>query len=720
MSSGLVCATDSRVQTPQLTSVEAEAIRRLRLAAAVSVLAEMILPAVEAAFFPRPDWLAIEIQAIWLGLTLALWAATWHPNFPRVWKPAALLFSAGLILSAGILSVKGASLAPFMFLLVLLPVGGTIFPWEPKWQAGMSALCLFFGLLFSSQLDWHNHLVISGLSAMVASILGSHLVTASLTGQRSRIDDYLRALTRSEEKFRKIFETSSSVIAIHSIPDGSIMDVNPAWERAFGYNRQEIIGRLPTDLAFAPDPDGFVQWFGSLKIGDGGAEPTPVGLRDNHGNLVHCVYSWTTLELNGRDCVLIVGQDVTARVEAEEALRQNQEALVDQERLKAVGELASGIAHDLNNSLNALLLRVELLCSDSALLSRHGDALQLISRIVRDAASTIGRVQDFARPGHGRPVESVNLNAIISQSIEIAKSTLEERNFLFGRSIHVESSIPALPFIVGEPVELRQIFLNLLLNAQDAMPAGGTIRLTGNIERDKIVVKVEDEGQGIAEEIRGRIFEPFFSTKGKAGTGLGLSIAAASMARIGGTISAANRPEGGAIFTLNFPITPAKAPEHAQDSSPNIKPRRVMLIDDDSDNLRALSALLEWKGHSVIRASSSGEALEKLTSSQVDMVFCDLGMPELDGWEIARRVKSQTPSPAFFLFTGWSAEIGADDPRLGLVDAVIAKPVDPGILDGLLAGQHSQNYFPRNRSEESRALNGSSSTSDSSQGRAPR
>ena len=695
MSSRLVCATDSHEQTPQLTSVEAEATSRLRLAAAVSVLAEIILPAVEVTLFPRPDWLAVEIQAIWFGLTLALCAATWHPRFSRVWKPVVLLFSAGLILSAGTLSVKGASLAPFMFLLVLLPVGGTILPWEPKWQAGMSSLCLSFGLLFSSQLDWHNHVVISGLSAMVASILGSHLVSVALTKQRRSINDYLRALTRSEEKFRKIFETSGSVIAIHTIPDGSIMDVNPAWERAFGYSREEIIGRLATDLLFTPDPRRFVRWFGSLKIGDAGAEGAPVALRGNHGNLVHCVYSWTTLELHGRDCVLIVGQDVTARVEAEEELRLNREALVDQERLKAVGELASGIAHDLNNSLNALLLRVELLCSDSSLLSRHSDALQLISRIVHDAASTIGRVQDFARRGSGRPVESVNLNAIIGESVEIAKSTLEERNLLFGRSIRVESMIPALPLILGEPVELRQSFLNLLLNAQDAMPAGGTIRLTGKIEDDKIIVKVEDEGQGIDEAILERIFEPFFSTKGQAGTGLGLSIASASMARIGGSISAANRPEGGAIFTLIFPISPAKTPEHAQDDSLNIKPRCVMLIDDDPDNLRALSALLEWKGHSVVRAASSVEALQKLTYSQVDMVFCDLGMPQLDGWEIARRVKSRKPSPAFFLFTGWSAEIGADDPRRGLVDAVIAKPMDPQILDGLLAGQRSPKFPSR-------------------------
>jgi PAS domain S-box-containing protein len=690
MNPGAVHTADFAEPALQLESAEAEATTRLRLAAAVSVLAEIILPAVEATFFARPDWLAIEIQSIWFVLTLALWAFTWHPRFPRLWKPAVLLFSAGLILSAGILSLKGASLAPFMFLLVLLPVGGTILPWEPKWQAGMSYLCLLLGLAFSSQFDWRNHLVLSGLSAMIASILGSHLVSAGLAKQRSHINNYLMALIRSEEKFRKIFETSGSLIAIHTMPDGRIMDVNPAWEKTFGYSREDVLGRLPDELRFTPDPGSFVRWISTLHLGDAGAELTPVVLRAVHGNSVHCVYSWTTLALNGRNCVLIVGQDITARIEAEEALRLNREVLVNQEKLKTVGELASGITHDLNNSLNALRLRVELLSSDPVLLSRHNDSLQLISRIVRDAASTIGRVQDFVRHADERHVGDLDLSAIIRQSVEIAKSTLEERNSLRGRSIRVEVNVPALPPTVGEPAELRQVFLNLLLNAQDAMPGGGTIRITGSAQNNKIIVKVEDEGHGIPEENLARIFDPFFSTKGEKGTGLGLSIASAAMARIGGSISAANRAGGGAVFTLNFPIASARSLGHAPSYSQKIEPRRVMVIDDDLDNLQALSALLEAKGHTVIRMHSSGEALEKLTCSQIDVVFCDLGMRQLNGWELARRVKSTNEPPLFFLLTGWAAEIRADDPRRDLVDAILVKPVDPNVLDGLLAAPQSE------------------------------
>jgi len=580
-------------------------------------------------------------------------------------------------------------LGPFIFLLVLLPPAGTILPWEPLWQAGMSAICLVLGLLFSTQFDWQNQLVVSGLSALVASILGSHFVSTALTKQRVSINVYLQDLTRSEEKFRKIFETSGSLIAIHCIPDGRIEDVNPAWERTFGYSRQEALAKLPAELALTLDGNDFAHWVGSVKLGDAGVQQVPMVFRGREDKSVHCVYSWTTLGLNGRECVLVVGQDVTARVQAEEELRRNREVLMNHERLKAVGELASGIAHDLNNSLNALRLWVELLRADSSLLPRHYDSLQLISRIVHDAGSTIGRLQDFARRRHDRPVENVNLNAIISQSVQIAKSTLEEKNSLLGRSIRIVLELPGLPLVLAEPTELRQIFLNLFLNAQDAMPTGGIIHITGRIEHETILVEVEDEGQGIPEEHLSRIFDPFFSTKGERGTGLGLSIAYAAMARIGGTIFAANRAKGGAIFTLTFPIAKARHAQEGQHSCARMRPLRLLVTDDDQDNLQSFSAVLESRGHTVIKANSGAEALDKLmdVNAPVDVVFCDLGMPLINGWEIARRVKFFEAPPIFYLVTGWASEIPADDPRRRLVDGVIAKPVDLTILDRLLAGQ---------------------------------
>lgn len=673
----------------QPTSPDQEAVIRLRLAAAVSLIAELILPLYETAFLARPDYLAILIQTIWFALTLSLLAATWHPRFIRIWKPAVLLFSTALIFSSGTLSIKGASPAPFLFLLVLLPVGGTCLPWETRWQAGMSAICIIFGSAFASQLEWRSGLVISGLSAMVASILGSHLVNEALTRQRRRIDADVKALIRSEEKFRKIFETSASLIMISSLPDGRIVDVNPAWERSFGFSRAEAIGQSPSELALITDGAGYERWLGGLKIGEAGALQDPVVFLGRGQEPVHCVYSWSTLELNDRPCVLVVGQDITARVRAEEELRRNREAMVNQERLTAVGELASGIAHDLNNSLNALRLNVELLRVERNIPPDHRNRLSLVSGIVSDASATIGRLQDFARRRHDRPVKAVDLATIIRQSVDMVRSTLERKSSLVGRSTRVEVNLPAMPLILGEPVELRQTFVNLLLNAQDAMPRGGAIRIGGEVGADALMITVEDEGQGIHEEYLSRVFDPFFTTKGERGTGLGLSIAYGSMARLGGSITAANRRAGGAIFTLRFPLAPpASVPSVSPRLSRQIQPRRVMVIDDDADNLEALSALFKSRGHSVKAANSGAGALKELMREDcaVDVVFCDLGMPEINGWDIARQVKSRTAPPVFYLFTGWAQEIRPDDPRRRWVDAVVPKPVEPHLLDQLLAG----------------------------------
>ncbi len=686
-----------------LPSIEAEAISRLRLLTAVSVLTEIALPAAEAVFSTRPDWTAIKVESIWCAVTLVLFGATWHQSFIRIWKPASLLFATVLIVSTGILSTKGDSPAPFMFLLVLLPVGGAILPWKTRWHCGLCALCLLSGLTFATRFHWQDHLVISGLPAMIASMLGCHFISVALTRQRNRINAYLQALEQSEGKFRKIFETSGSLIAIYSISDSHIVDVNPAWEKTLGYSRDEVLGRLPGDLELIPAGDHFVRWVSSLKTGDAGIEQVPVVFRGRQGTLVHCIYSWSTLELNHQDCVLVIGQDVTTRVQAEEELRHNRELLVNQERLKAVGELASGIAHDLNNSLNALRLWLEVLCADPSVTSRHENALQLISRIVRDASATIGRLQDFARRRHDRPVESVDLNAIIGESVQMAKSTLEEKNLLLGKSIQVELELPRLPLVVGDPSELRQLILNLLLNAQDAMPGGGTIRISGHVEQEVIAVRVEDEGYGIPQEHLSRIFEPFFSTKGEHGTGLGLSIAYAAMARIGGSISAVNRAERGAMFTLNFPIAYPVPIRNTQQDADEIQPLRVMVTDDDANNREAFKTFLESRGHTVIATSSGAQTLEKLIDEKllVDVVLCDLGMPLMNGWEVARRVKSLQMPPFFLLVTGWAAEIPPNHPDRDLVDAVIAKPVDLQALNQLLADISLAKFTPGKRTEQS-------------------
>jgi len=411
-------------------SSDEEAVIRLRLIATVGLIVELIIPIYEAIFVARAESLAIQIHFIWFAVTLALLAATRHPRFVQFWKPAGLLFSSAMILISGIWSIRGASPAPLFFLLVLLPVGGACLPWQTQWQAGISAICIVFGFAFASQLEWSSAWVLSALSAMGASVVGSHLFNRAQTRQRERTGSYMKAVTRSEEKFRKIFETSASVVAIFTVPESVIVDVNPAWEKTFGICRAEAIGQSPVELGLVQDATAYLQFFASLKRGDAGELQDPVIYRVRCKDPIYCVYSWSTLELDDALCVLVVGQDITVRIQAEEELRRNREAMANQDRLTAVGELASGVAHDLNNSLSALRLNLELLRAERIIPADYHKRLDLLTRIVTDAHSTIGRLQDFARRRHDRPMRAVDLSTIIHQSLEMARGTLEEKNAL--------------------------------------------------------------------------------------------------------------------------------------------------------------------------------------------------------------------------------------------------------------------------------------------------
>jgi PAS domain S-box-containing protein len=676
-------------------SPDQEALIRLRLAALVGLIVELILPIYQTIFLAHVEWQSIEILAIWFALTLALFAATWHRGFVRIWKPVTLLFSAAMIFTSGYWSIEGASPARFFFLLVLLPVGGACLPWETTWQAGMSAICIIFGFGFASRLEWRDGLVFSGLAAMVASIAGSHLFNRALSRYRERIGSYVKALSRSEQKFRKIFETGASVVAIFTVPEGLIIDVNPAWETAFGISREQAIGQSPVELGVVSDVPAFRQFFAALKTGDTGALKDPVVHRGRPGTPVYFLHSWATVELNDRLCVIVVGQDISERVRVEEELRHNREAMANQERLTAIGELASGVAHDLNNNLNALRLNIELLHAQQKIPADYNDRLNVLSRIIAEANSTVGRLQDFARRRHDRPVKPIDLETIIHDALETIRDGVEKRNALSDRPTRVELDLPHLPLIMGELSDLRQVFVNLMLNALDAMPDGGTIRIGGQSVSAAVVVTVEDEGHGIAQEHLNRIFDPFFTTKSERGTGLGLSVAYSAMSRLGGSITAANRPGGGAVFTLRFPLSPAQPVSRSAQLS-RVKPRRIMVIDDDINNLEALSGLFRARGHTVKASSSGLGALKELMREDcdVEIVFCDLGMPEINGWEVARQVKSRAAPPVFYLFTGWAQEIRADDPRRRWVDAVVPKPVEPKLLDQLLAEPRSVTKFP--------------------------
>ncbi len=252
--------------------------------------------------------------------------------------------------------------------------------------------------------------------------------------------------------------------------------------------------------------------------------------------------------------VLVLALDITEQVQAEKELEQARAALTEQEHLRALGELASGVAHDLSNTLHAMRLRLEMIERDTEFAKRQRGHLDALLRIVSDAGTRVRNLQDFARQRPEHADEQVQLTEVIREAVELARSDIEHRADRQGLSLRIETEVPPLPMVPGEAANLRYVFINLLLNARDAMPRGGTIRVRGTHAGSRVIITVEDEGTGIPEAHLHSIFRPFFTTKGSQGTGLGLSMAYGVMSRAGGSITAANRPEGGAVFTLTFPL----------------------------------------------------------------------------------------------------------------------------------------------------------------------
>lgn len=269
--------------------------------------------------------------------------------------------------------------------------------------------------------------------------------------------------------------------------------------------------------------------------------------------------------------VLVLALDITEQVRAEQELARARESLARREHMRGLGEMAAGVVHDLSGTLNAMRLRLDLIERDTDFAPRQRGNLDALSHIVQDASTRVQHLGNFARQQAPVPMdEQVRLADVVHEAAEIARGDILHRAAQEGLRLELDVQVPALPPVRGSSTDLRYVVINLLLNARDAMPRGGTLRLRGRVDDGHVELTVADEGTGIPEQHLRDIFRPFFTTKGAKGTGLGLSMAYGVVSQAGGTITAANRPEGGALFTLRFPrllSAPAPKPKPAKPRS---------------------------------------------------------------------------------------------------------------------------------------------------------
>jgi PAS domain S-box-containing protein len=349
-------------------------------------------------------------------------------------------------------------------------------------------------------------------------------------------------------------------------------------------------------------------------------------------------------------------------------------------RLRSLGQLAGGVAHDLNQYLGLVVgygdLALEALDRQEADLESAHDSVTTMIKAAVDGAEAVRRLLLFARPSGDGPASRVELDEVLREVAKLTAPRWRDAAQQQGRRISVDLEAEGDTAIDGWASDLRETFANLVLNAVDALPNGGTIRLSVRPSGDRVVAEVTDDGIGMAPETKERLFEPFFSTKGEGGSGLGLAIVFGIVERHGGSIAVDSAPGRGTIFRLFFPAAAREEQARAaQLEDEATRSLRILVVDDEPALVTMLARLLESDDHQVSVATSGEEALAILAGSPADVVISDLGMGAgMNGWELAEAVRVLPGRPAFILTTGWGAEIDPDEAASKGVLAVVSKP----------------------------------------------
>jgi signal transduction histidine kinase/ActR/RegA family two-component response regulator/HAMP domain-containing protein len=387
---------------------------------------------------------------------------------------------------------------------------------------------------------------------------------------------------------------------------------------------------------------------------------------------------------------------------AYDELRQTQQAVMQQERLRALGQMASGIAHDINNALCPIVVYTDMLLQKGrALEDDTCKYLKNIKTAGEDISHIVSRMREFYRRRDGKDaLASINLNRVAQQVVELTRPRWRDIPQARGITIEMELDLDEkVPEIPGIESELREAITNLILNAVDAMPNGGKLKLRtrsrgldGGRKPAFAMIEVRDNGTGMSDEVRRRCLEPFFSTKGKRGTGLGLAMVYGIMERHEGRIEIDSTYGKGTTMRLVFPIRdlPTTAAQKSDRASKPLPAMKLLCVDDEPLLREMMKQILESGGHTVELADGGENGLEVFRAAQkskepFDVVITDLGMPYLDGRQLSRAIKSESPDTPIVMLTGWGTIMKEDGDMPAQVDGVLSKPPKIAELYAMLA-----------------------------------
>ena len=496
------------------------------------------------------------------------------------------------------------------------------------------------------------------------------LAGLAISIENSLLLDEIKA---SEEKYRTVVESAHDGVGVIG-DDYRFKYANERLGEIMGYSREELVGMDFRDCLDENSKELVIDRFVRRQRGEEVSPRYEFSILRKDGEIRNVEISSTIVkDLKGGINTISYLKDITEKKRMEEQLLQN-------EKLRALGEMASGVAHDFNNALAAILGNTQILLY-AAKEEDLKKTLRTIEKVAKDSAQTVRRLQDFTRKGIHKELFKLDVNALIKDAVEITRPKWKDD--AQGRGIHIEmvTNFGEIPSMAGNASELREVITNMMFNALEAMPGGGKIEIRTFWRKEKVHIQISDTGIGMTEEVRKKVFEPFFTTKPFTNTGLGLSMSYGIIKRFGGEIEVESQVGHGTTFTIILPI----GLEGKEESVPPSLARkgreaRILVIDDEESVRSVLSRILSQVNHQVTVAKDGGEGLQLFKEKEFDIVLTDLGMPGMSGWEVCRAIKEMSSRIPVGMITGWGMELDQTKKEESGLDFVISKPFDFNLI----------------------------------------
>ncbi len=482
----------------------------------------------------------------------------------------------------------------------------------------------------------------------------------------------LEEIKRSEEKYRTVVEGTLDGVCVVG-DDYRFKYVNEKLEEIQGYSREELIGKDIRDYLDEESrrilAEREIQRLKGIKLSPH-FELTIIRKDRSKRNVE--ISARRIRDQKGESNTIVIIKDITEK-------KRMEEQFIQSEKLRALGEMASGVAHDFNNALAAILGNAQLLLY-TVQDEKVKESLKIIEKVAKDSAQTVRRLQDFTRKRNGGSLHLIDINSVILDSIEITKPKWKNDAQAKGINIELISDLGDVSHVKGNASEMREVITNMIFNSIEAMPEGGRIEIRTFELDGKVFISISDSGIGMSDEVKRKVFEPFFTTKPFTNTGLGLSMAYGIIKRFGGEITVESKLGNGSKFIISLPAEKGKEElpekEELKEEIKNMKNLRILVIDDEETVRDVIGKALSREDHEVTLAKSGEEGLRLFREKGFDIVLTDLGMPGISGWDICRMVKNINPNVIVGMITGWGMELDRERMKECGIDFLIAKPFE--------------------------------------------